>query len=148
VARERQRADLRQLRGLQCVPRRARMTQVESTRVDRWLWSIRLYKTRADATAGCRGGHVRLNGRIAKPAAQVRVGDRVQARVHQRDRVLEVTRVIDTRVAAPIAAECYIDHSPPPPIVEHPRFAERERGAGRPSKRDRRQLDRWRGRTN
>jgi ribosome-associated heat shock protein Hsp15 len=119
---------------------------VDSTRVDRWLWSVRLYKTRADATTGCRGGHVRLNGRVAKPATQVRVGDRVEARVHQRDRVIEVTKIIDTRVGASIAAECYIDHSPPP-TVEYPRVAARERGSGRPTKRERRQLDRWRGRT-
>jgi ribosome-associated heat shock protein Hsp15 len=115
---------------------------VDSTRVDRWLWSVRLYKTRADATAGCRGGHVRINGRIAKPAAPVRVGDRVEAHIHRRDRIVEVTRVIDTRVGAPIAVECYVDHSPPPPPSEFPRVAERERGAGRPTKRERRQLDR------
>jgi ribosome-associated heat shock protein Hsp15 len=119
---------------------------VDSTRVDRWLWSVRLYKTRAEATAGCRGGHVRLNGHVAKPAAQVRVGDRIEARVHRRDRVVEVTKVIDTRVGAPIAAECYIDHSPPP-AAEPPLVAPRARGTGRPTKRERRQLDRWRGRT-
>lgn len=118
---------------------------MESTRVDRWLWSVRLYKTRAEAAAGCRGGHVRLNGRTAKPAAQVRVGDRVEARVHRRERVVEVTRVIDTRVGAPIAAECYIDHSPEP-SVEAPPIAPRKRGTGRPTKRERRQLDRLRGR--
>ena len=119
---------------------------MDSTRVDRWLWSVRLYKTRAEATAGCRGGHVRINGRIAKPASPVRIGDRVEAHIHRRDRIVEVTKVIDTRVGAPIAAECYVDHSPPP-TTEHPRVAERERGAGRPTKRERRQLDRLRGRT-
>jgi ribosome-associated heat shock protein Hsp15 len=120
---------------------------VDSTRVDRWLWSVRVYKTRADATAGCRGGHVRINGRIAKPAAQVRIGDRIEARVHRRDRIVEVTRVIDIRVAASIAVQCYVDHSPPPPPTDYPPVAERDRGAGRPTKRERRQLDRWRGRT-
>ena len=119
---------------------------MESTRVDRWLWSVRLYKTRSEATAGCRGGHVRLNGRVAKPASQVRVGDRVEARVHRRERVVEVTRVIDTRVGAAIAAECYIDHSPRPTVEASP-VAPRKRGSGRPTKRERRQLDRWRGRT-
>lgn len=119
---------------------------MDSTRVDRWLWSVRLYKTRAEATAGCRGGHVRINGRIAKPAAQVRVGDRVEAQVHRRERIVEVARIIDTRVAAPLAVECYVDHSPPPIRSDLPPIAERERGAGRPTKRERRQLDRWRGR--
>ena len=120
---------------------------MDSTRVDRWLWSIRLYKTRADATAACRGGHVTLNGRIAKPATLVRVGDRIEARVNQRDRVLEVIRLIEKRVGAPLAAECYIDHSPPPPpIAEQPWVPRRDRGMGRPTKRERRQLERWRGR--
>src|SRR4051812_3177098 len=86
---------------------------MDTTRVDRWLWAIRLCKSRSEAMAACRGGHVRLNGRPAKPAATVTVGDRVEARVHDRDRTVEVTRVIDTRVGAPIAIECYIDHTPP-----------------------------------
>lgn len=121
---------------------------MESTRVDRWLWSIRLYKTRADATAACRGGHVTLNGRIAKPAAPVRVGDRIEAHVNRRDRVVEVAKVIEKRVGAPLAAECYIDHSPPPPpAIEQPWIPKRDRGTGRPTKRERRQLERWRGRT-
>jgi ribosome-associated heat shock protein Hsp15 len=115
----------------------------DSTRVDRWLWAIRLCKSRSEATVACRGGHVRVNGRTAKPASTVTVGDRVEARLHDRDRVVEVTRVIDTRVGAPIAVECYIDHTPPRPKGEDP-VADRERGTGRPTKRERRQLDRWR----
>jgi ribosome-associated heat shock protein Hsp15 len=118
---------------------------VESTRVDRWLWAVRLYKTRSDATAACRAGHVEVNGRPAKPATTVGVGDRVEARVHGRDRILEVVRVIDKRVGAAIAAECLVDHSPPEPERDRsPAVAARERGAGRPTKRERRQLDRWR----
>src|SRR5690606_38603025 len=67
----------------------------ETVRVDVWLWAVRLLKTRALATAACKGGHVRINGRPAKPATPVRVGDRVEAHVHDRDRVLEVVRLID-----------------------------------------------------
>jgi ribosome-associated heat shock protein Hsp15 len=118
---------------------------VEATRLDRWLWAVRLYKTRSDATAACRAGHVEVNGRPAKPATTVAVGDRVEARVHGRERVLEVARVIDKRVGAAIAAECLRDHSPPVPERDRaPMVAARERGAGRPTKRERRQLDRWR----
>lgn len=116
---------------------------MDSTRVDRWLWAVRLYKTRSDAGDACRGGHVRVNGRTAKPATQVRLGDRVEARIHRRDRIAEVTQVIDKRVGAAIASECYIDHSPPPPDVPDLGFARRERGAGRPTRRERRQLERW-----
>ncbi|MFP5073111.1 RNA-binding S4 domain-containing protein [Pseudonocardia nantongensis] len=114
---------------------------MDTTRVDRWLWSVRLAKTRADAATACRGGHVRVNGRPAKPAAPVRVGDRVRARVHDRNRIVEVSRVIDKRVGAPIAQECYVDHTPVEPAGPTPVFARRERGAGRPTKRDRRMLD-------
>lgn len=121
------------------------MAELEVARVDRWLWSIRLCTTRSEATDVCRGGHVRVNGRPAKPATTVSVGDRVEARVHGRDRIVEVVRVIEKRVGAPVAVECYVDHSPPPPErdVTAP-LADRDRGAGRPTKRDRRQIDRLR----
>jgi len=119
---------------------------VDAARIDRYLWAIRLCSTRSEATAVCRSGHVRLNGRDAKAAAAVGVGDRIEARVHGRDRVVEVVRVIDKRVGASVAAECYVDHSPPlPPRDDADATTERERGAGRPTKRDRRQLDRFRG---
>lgn len=117
---------------------------MESTRVDRWLWAVRLFKTRGDATAACRGGHVRVNGRPAKPAVPVRVGDRVEAVVHGRQRIVEIVAVIDKRVGAPVAAASLVDHSPPPPPKdEAPPVFERSRGSGRPTKRERRQLDRF-----
>jgi ribosome-associated heat shock protein Hsp15 len=119
---------------------------VERTRVDRWLWSVRIYPTRSAATDAIRAGHVRINGSPAKPSSQVRLGDRVSARTHGHDRELEVVRVIDKRVGAPIAAECLVDHSPPPSRVPDPPVAARDRGTGRPTKRDRRALDRLRGR--
>jgi ribosome-associated heat shock protein Hsp15 len=77
----------------------------------------------------------------------VRVGDRVAARRDGWDRDIEVTRVIERRVGAPVAAGCLIDHSPPPPAKEFrpaPLF-ERDPASGRPTKRDRRQMDRFRG---
>jgi ribosome-associated heat shock protein Hsp15 len=120
---------------------------VDETRVDRWVWAVRVFRTRSAATTACRGGHVKVNGRTAKPAAVVRVGDRVEAKVGQRRRVLEVTKVIDTRVGAPLAAECFVDHSPPPPAREGPgTVPKRDPGTGRPTKKDRRRLDRSRGR--
>jgi ribosome-associated heat shock protein Hsp15 len=123
------------------------MAAVEETRVDKWLWAVRVTRTRSLATEACRGGHVRVNGTPAKPATVVRAGDRVEARLHGRARVLEVVRVIDKRVGAPVAAECLVDHSPPPPTREEaPRDWARDRGTGRPTKRDRRRLDRFRAR--
>ena len=118
---------------------------LEATRIDRWAWSVRLYKTRALAAAACENGNVHVNGVAVKPSAKVRVGDRVEARVGQWHRVVEVVRVIETRVGAAGAAECLVDHSPPPPernlLFGVPL---RDRGSGRPTKRDRREIDRLR----
>lgn len=116
---------------------------MEETRVDRFLFSVRLYKTRTQATEACRGGHVRVNRNPVRPSSVVRVGDVVTAHVGGRERVLEVTRVIDRRVGAAVAAECVVDHSPAREPREPPVFV-REPASGRPTKRDRRQLDRLR----
>ncbi|MFE2756885.1 RNA-binding S4 domain-containing protein, partial [Actinosynnema sp. NPDC059335] len=88
---------------------------MESTRVDRWLWAVRLTKTRSDAAAACRGGHVRVNDKPAKPATSVTPGDEVRARVGDRTRIVEVVRVIQKRVGAADAVGCFIDRTPPPP---------------------------------
>jgi ribosome-associated heat shock protein Hsp15 len=117
---------------------------VESTRVDRWLWAVRLTKTRPDAAAACRGGHVRVNDRPAKPSTTVAPGDEVRARVGDRTRVVEVVRVIQKRVGAADAATCFIDRTPAPPAEASAPVAFRDRGTGRPTKRDRRLTDRWR----
>lgn len=120
----------------------------DSVRVDQWLWSVRLTKTRADAAAACRGGRVDVNGKPAKPATKVVAEDRIEARLAGRERVVVITKVIAKRVGAAVATDCFIDHSPPPPerLPEVAVFAERERGAGRPTKRDRRKIDELRGR--
>ncbi|MFT3900936.1 MAG: DUF3558 family protein [Gordonia sp. (in: high G+C Gram-positive bacteria)] len=116
-----------------------------ATRVDSWIWSIRLTKTRSAAGAACRGGHVRVNGATAKPAQVITVGDEVRVRIGGRERIVEVAKEVSKRVSAPIAATCFIDKSPPPPskeiLASQPR---RDRGAGRPTKRERRELDRLR----
>lgn len=109
---------------------------------------MRLTKTRADAATAIRGGHVKINGKTAKPSSLVKIDDRIEARLHDRQRIVEVRRVIAKRVGAGVAAECLVDHSPPPPPKDEfaPLFAVRERGAGRPTKRDRRRIDQLRGR--
>jgi ribosome-associated heat shock protein Hsp15 len=120
------------------------MDVMESTRVDRWLWAVRLTKTRPDAAAACRGGHVRVNGWPAKPATTVCPGDEVRARLGDTTRIVEVVRVIQKRVGAADAVTCYRDRSPAPPAFTQVLVAARDRGTGRPTKRDRRMLDRWR----
>lgn len=117
----------------------------DSTRVDRWLWAVRLTKTRSDAAQACRGGHVRVNDRPAKPASPVKAGDEVRVRLHGTTRIVEVGHVLEKRVGAPIAARCYVDNTPElPPQATIP-VIRRDRGAGRPTKKDRRLLDRLRG---
>jgi ribosome-associated heat shock protein Hsp15 len=104
-------------------------------------------KTRSDAAAACRGGHVTVNGKTAKPATTLKIGDRVEAYLHGRERIVEVTTLVVKRVGAAAAVDCFVDRSPPRPEREQeiPVF-QRDRGAGRPTKRDRRELDRLRGR--
>ena len=120
---------------------------MELARVDRWLWAVRASPTRSASTTLCRAGHVKVNGRPAKASTTVRPGDTVTARIGERERVLEVVRAIEKRVGAPIAAECIVDRSPPPPPREiTPRVLVRDPSTGRPTKRDRRQIDRLRGR--
>jgi ribosome-associated heat shock protein Hsp15 len=117
---------------------------MESTRLDRWLWAVRLAKTRPDAADACKAGHVRVNDRPAKPATTVVPGDRIRARIGERTRVVEVVRVIQKRVGAADAVTCFLDHTPPEPPTTFIPVAVRDRGAGRPTKRDRRKLEAWR----
>ena len=119
---------------------------MERVRVDRWLWAVRLTKTRSGAAQACRAGHVQVNGARAKPASTVKAGDAVRLRVGDRDRVVEVVRLIENRVGAELAAGCLVDKSPPPPPRDPlDRIGRRDPGMGRPTKRDRRHLDRTRG---
>ena len=116
---------------------------IDETRVDRWLSAVRLVKTRPLAAKLCDGGHVLVNGSSAKPSTKVRAGDRVEARIADRERIVEVTRPIESRVGATVAATCYVDHSPPI-VPEAGPATKLVRGEGRPSKRLRRELERLR----
>ncbi|MFJ9349552.1 RNA-binding S4 domain-containing protein [Streptomyces sp. NPDC101237] len=118
----------------------------ENVRIDSWIWAVRLVKTRSAGATACRGGHVQVNGERVKPAHSVRVGDEVRVRQEGRERIVVVKRLIRKRVGAPVAAQCYVDNSPPPPPREaFVPIGLRDRGTGRPTKRDRRDLERLRG---
>jgi len=118
-----------------------------SARVDSWLWAVRVYKTRSAATTACRAGHVRVNGERAKAAQQIRPGDELRVRIAGFDRTLIVRQIIVKRVSASLAAAAAEDRTPPPPPREAIPFVPvRDRGAGRPTKRERRDIDRLRGR--
>ncbi|GLW93399.1 RNA-binding S4 domain-containing protein [Actinokineospora globicatena] len=116
---------------------------MESVRVDCWLWAVRLMKTRPDAAAACRGGHVRVNDRPAKASTVLVPGDEVRIRTGGTTRVIEVTNTIRKRVGAAVAATCLIDRTPKPPPETLIPVARRDRGTGRPTKRERRVLDRF-----
>lgn len=125
------------------------MAQVQGpVRVDVWTWSVRLYKTRSLATNAAKAGHVRVNGVRVKPSHQVKVGDEVRVltdRVH----TVIVQQLLTKRVGAAVAVTAFEDRTPALPPREQrpdPVFI-RDRGAGRPTKRERRDLDRFRGRT-
>lgn len=117
---------------------------MDAARVDSWLWAIRVYKTRSAATTTCRAGHVRVNGDKVKAAQQVRVGDELRIRIAGFDRILFVRQLLVKRVGAPVAALAYEDRTP----EREPQAALglRDRGAGRPTKRERRDIDKLRGR--
>ncbi len=119
-----------------------------TVRLDAWIWSVRLAKTRSQAADACKGGHVRVNGEKVKPAQSVKIGDQIRVRRSDGwERIVMVTKLISKRVGAPEAAECFTDQSPPPPPREFAGpVAVRDRGAGRPTKRERRDLEKLRDR--
>jgi ribosome-associated heat shock protein Hsp15 len=118
----------------------------DSVRVDSWLWSVRLLKTRSAATAACKAGHVRVNDERAKAAQSVRIGDEVRVRTADTEHIVVVAKLLVKRVSAPVAAECYVDKTPPPPPKEERVLTVvRDRGAGRPTKRDRREVEKLMG---
>ncbi len=112
-------------------------------RIDRWLCATRLYKTRSQAQQACVGGLVKLNGVAVKPSHLLRIGDEVTAEAARGTIVWRVLAMAEKRLAAPEAQKLYEDHSPPPPPKEE-RVAPRLRGAGRPTKTERRALERLR----
>ncbi|TFC96632.1 MULTISPECIES: S4 domain-containing protein [Cryobacterium] len=121
------------------------MEPLTTARVDSWTWAVRMFKTRSQATAACRAGHVKVNGERAKSAQTVRVGDEVRVRISGFDRILVVSKIMVKRVSAPVAAECFVDRTPPPPPREEVALLPmRDRGAGRPTKRERREIDKLR----
>jgi ribosome-associated heat shock protein Hsp15 len=120
-------------------------TIAEQIRIDRWLTATRVFKSRTLAQAACEAGHVRINDVHAKASHLVKIGDEVRAFAPRGTVVLIVKGLAEKRLSAALAQLLYDDHSPPPPPKEE-RVAVRERGAGRPTKADRRATSRLRGR--
>jgi ribosome-associated heat shock protein Hsp15 len=118
---------------------------MDGVRIDRWLCAARIFKSRTLAQQACVGGHVLVNGRVARPSHVVRVLDEVSALAPRGRVVLKVLVLAEKRVSPALARGLYEDHSPPPPPRAPEPVFRRERGAGRPTKADRRALARLRG---
>lgn len=122
------------------------MEHTGAVRLDSWLWAVRRYKTRSQATTACRAGHVRVNGEPVKASTRVKIGDEVRVRVAGFDSILEVAQLLVKRVGAPAAALAALDRTPERPSkLDTPAPILRDRGAGRPTKRERRDLEALRG---
>ncbi len=118
---------------------------IGSVRVDRWLWAARFYKTRSLAHAACEGGKVDVNGQAAKPSRAVRVGDRLRVTLGEWRREVAIRGLGERRGPATEARALYEDLSPPPPRGRRqPPPALRIPGLGRPTKRERRLIERLR----
>jgi len=112
-------------------------------RIDTWLKLVCLFKHRADATEACKGGHVKINGQRVKPAAPVKPGDLVEFYLGSHYRRVVVQAVPTTNVSKEIARTMYVDETPVQPKIETVTI--RDRGAGRPTKKERREIEKLKG---
>ena len=139
--------------GLAGTPSRSR-TPLTPTglvlRLDKWLWAARIFKTRSLATEACRRGHVKIAGQSVKPAHDVRVGETILVRKDRLTQTLKVLGLSEKRVGAPIAKTLVEDLTAPEEYAQArpsllPPEAFRPKGLGRPTKKERRDLDRFKG---
>mgnify|MGYP002641156578 CR=1 FL=1 len=114
-------------------------------RIDKYLWAIRLYKTRSISAEACKNGRVKINGLAVKASREVKVGDVIELRVNIMNKVIEVVDVIKNRLSASLAVQKYKDITPQEELervemINEMRTEHRDRGTGRPTKKDRREL--------
>ncbi|WP_343321073.1 RNA-binding S4 domain-containing protein [Sphingobacterium multivorum] len=118
----------------------------EKLRIDKYLWSIRLFKTRTLATEACKAGRVKLKGQNIKPSYEVKIGDVYHIQKGIEKKVVHVTGLLERRVDAKTAVQFYEDQTPVEETVGfksvfHAPVLKRDRGTGRPTKKDRREID-------
>jgi ribosome-associated heat shock protein Hsp15 len=122
---------------------------MEKVRIDKWLWSVRIFKSRTLATDACKGGKVKIAGEGVKPSYLVTVGEKVAVKKDGFTFEYKVAALIEKRVGAPIAVTCYEDVTPEEERNKYNAWFTnalkttevRERGAGRPTKKERREID-------
>lgn len=121
---------------------------LQHLRIDKWLWAVRVYKTRTTAAEACRGGHVKIEGDAVKASREVRVGEIIEARAGLVNRTVKVLGLIEKRVGAS-AVKAFMEDLTPPEEYEKARAAAtqpifyRPKGTGRPTKKDRRDMERF-----
>lgn len=127
---------------------------MEEERIDKWLWNVRLFKTRRAAADACQAGKVKLNGRSIKPGRVVKCGDELQITRKLYRQQVKVAGFSERRVSAAIAATLYEDLTPEDEIERlqlvrtmESAFYKDRHGAGRPTKRDRRALQKLKGKS-
>jgi ribosome-associated heat shock protein Hsp15 len=119
---------------------------MEEVRIDKWLWAARFFKSRTLAATACAGGKVEVNGQSVKASKSLRLGDRLEITLPHGKRIVRVVARAERRGSGSEAARLYEDLTPPaPPRALSPRPIYRAPGTGRPTKRERRMLDRLRG---
>jgi ribosome-associated heat shock protein Hsp15 len=120
---------------------------MEEVRADSYLWAIRMYKSRSLASTAIKGGKVKLNGDNFKPSHVVKTGEVYSLSIGNSKKIIEVVALLDKRGSFELASKHYKDLSPPPeksdklPSAFFKNNVQRERGSGRPSKKDRRDID-------
>jgi ribosome-associated heat shock protein Hsp15 len=119
-------------------------------RIDKWLWAVRVFKTRSLATDACRNGRVTIGGQLVKPSRDVRIGETIVVQKDELTRTFKVLGILHQRVGAPVAKEFVEDLTPASEFEKkrEPNFVPpmyRAKGAGRPTKKDRRALDSFSG---
>lgn len=124
----------------------------DKVRIDKYLWAIRVYKSRSLATDACREGKVKIRGENAKPASQVAVGDLIDIVKDGFRLQLKALALLEKRVSSALAKPCYEDLTPPEEYLKYKSWfigkgapERRERGAGRPTKKERREIDDFKG---
>lgn len=114
-------------------------------RIDKWLWMVRVYKTRTMATDACNAGKIKMNGDNLKPSKIVKIGEIYTIKLDQLDKSIQVVDFPKSRVGAPLVPNFYTDLTTPEEYERvkalRTRFEIRDHGDGRPTKRDRRQID-------
>ena len=118
----------------------------EKLRIDKYLWAIRLFKTRTLATEACKAGKIKLDGQNIKPSHEVKVGETYQVSKGIERKVIRVTGLLESRLDAKSVVDFFEDETPVEQTNQfksmfHAPLLKRDRGAGRPTKRDRREID-------